>query len=107
MINRGKSRSKTRPPKAKTPTHAPAPGHRRPFTGFDRERAAYHRLKPELLAASEGKFVVLIGDEVIGPFDTHEEAEQAGYERFGLGPLYIKQILAEEPIVQISRFGSA
>jgi hypothetical protein len=27
-----------------------------------------------------------------------------GYERFGLGPLYIKQVLAEEPVAEVTRF---
>jgi len=72
---------------------------RRVFVGFDRERATYARLKPELLAKAEGKFVVIVGDEVIGPLETDEEAARAGYKRFGLGYLYIKQILADEPVV--------
>ena len=78
-------------------------GVRRPFTGFDRERATYERLKPELFKTAEGKFVVIVGEEVIGPLGRHEDAECAGYARFGLGPLYIKQVLAEEPVAAVSR----
>jgi hypothetical protein len=80
-----------------------APG-RRPFVGFDRERATYERLKPALLAKAEGKYVVIVGDEVIGPLEIHEDAELAGYTRFGIGPLYIKQVLAEEPVIEVTRF---
>jgi hypothetical protein len=76
---------------------------RRFFAGFDRERATYEQLKPELLAQAEGKFVVIVGDEVVGPLETDEDAERAGYARFGLGPLYIRQILAEEPVTLITR----
>lgn len=76
---------------------------RRPFAGFDRERATYERHKPGLLEAAEGKFVVIVGDELVGPLETDEEAERAGYARFGLGPLYIKQILAEEPPALVTR----
>jgi hypothetical protein len=75
----------------------------RPFTGFEREQATYERRKPELLKVAEGKFVVLVGGELIGPFETEDEAERAGYSRFGLGPLYIRQVLAEERAIILSR----
>jgi uncharacterized protein (DUF433 family) len=68
----------------------------RPFLGYDRERAAYARLKPGLLAHAPGKYVVLVGEEVEGPVDTFGDALRAGWRRFGLGPLYVKQVLAEE-----------
>jgi hypothetical protein len=69
----------------------------RPFTGFDREIATYERIKPAMLERAEGKWVTIVGEEVIGPLDDMEEAVRAGYRRFGLGPLYVKQILAQEP----------
>ncbi len=75
----------------------------RPFNGFDRERAAYERLKPELLARAEGKYVVLVGEEIEGPVDSFGDALRAGYRRFGHGPLYIKQVQAVEPVVEVSR----
>ena len=75
----------------------------RPFTGFDRERATFARLKPDLLATIPGQFVVIVGDEVERPVATFGEAERAGYRRFGFGPLYIKQVLVEEPVGEISR----
>src|SRR5262249_13917413 len=68
-----------------------------PFTGFDREIATYERIKPVMLERAEGKWVTIVGEEVIGPLDDMEEAVRAGYRRFGLGPLYVKQILAQEP----------
>jgi len=75
----------------------------RAFTGFERERATFARLKPDLLAGASGLFVVIVGDDFEGPHATFGEAEQAGYRRFGLGPLYIKQVLAEEPAQEFSR----
>ncbi len=77
---------------------------RRPFVGYDRELEAYERRKPALLAEAENLFVVFVGDEMIGPFRSHSEAEKAGYSRFGLGPLFIKQVLAEEPVIEVTRF---
>jgi hypothetical protein len=83
--------------------HAPAIGGRRPFLGFDREQNAYARLKDELLARFEGKYVVFVGDDELGPFDSHTQAELAGYEKFGLGPLYIKRVQADEPAIEVTR----
>ena len=76
---------------------------RRPFSGFDLETATYVRLKPELLSRFPGKFVVIVGEEVEGPVESFREALRAGYQRFGLGPLFVKQILAVEPVVEVTR----
>jgi hypothetical protein len=75
----------------------PTPRGRRPFVGFDREMATYQRLKPALLEKGEGKWIVIVGEDVLGPFDEISDAERAGLRRFGLGPLFIKQVLAQEP----------
>ena len=37
-------------------------------------------------------------------FDSRPEEEGAGYARFGLGPLFIKRVLAEEPVIEVTRF---
>jgi hypothetical protein len=79
-------------------TMQPSPlSHRRAFTGFDLERATYEQLDAYLLASDQGNYVVIVGDEFLGPLESHKEAERAGYNRFGLGPLYVKQVAAEEP----------
>ena len=57
----------------------------------------------ELLKTAEGQYVVIVGDELIGPLETDEEAERAGYERFGLGPLYIQQLLTDEAPALVTR----
>jgi len=100
----GKARAqKSTPRPVVDPLPPPPPIRRRAFTGFDRERATYDQLKPDLLVSDEGKYVVIVGDEVLGPLGSHEEAERAGYKRFGLGPLYVKQVVAEEPVFEVSR----
>ena len=73
------------------------------FTGFELERSTYTRVKLEWLARFPGLFIAIVRDEVEGPFSSFEEAERAGYHRFGLGPLYIKRLLADEPVSEISR----
>jgi hypothetical protein len=69
----------------------------RPFLGFDREKATYERIKPAMLETAEGKWITIVGEEVIGPFDDIADAERAGYRRFGPGPMYIRQVLTQEP----------
>lgn len=77
------------------------PTERRRYAGFERESATYARLKTELLATAEGKYVVIVGDEMVGPENGYGNALRAGYRRFGPGPLYVKQVLAEEPVDEI------
>jgi hypothetical protein len=88
---------------AATPPH----GERRRFGGFERERITYQRLKGGLLAHADGKFVVIVGEDFVGPLDSHDQAEKAGYARFGLGPLFVKQICIEDPVVEVSRLFTA
>jgi hypothetical protein len=75
----------------------------RPFDGFSIERATYERLKPGLLDRAKGLFVVVVGEEWLGPVKTSDEAERLGYERFGPGPLYIKRVLPQETVEEVSR----
>jgi hypothetical protein len=85
-------------------THPGLPAQdRRPFTGFDLEVATYVRLKPDLISRFPGKFVVIVGNDIEGPVDTFREALRAGYHRFGLGPLFVKQVLTVEPVVEVTR----
>ena len=69
----------------------------RPHVDYDTERAAYARRKVDLLREAPGRFVVFVGQEMIGPYDDFRTAHQNGLRRFGPGPLYIKQILSIEP----------
>lgn len=61
----------------------------------------YQEKLPELLA-HEGKYVVIGKSEVAGVYDTHSDAVQAGYDRFGLEPFLVKQIQAVERVHFIS-----
>lgn len=90
------------PSSAVDPDPTPPVG-RRPFHGHDREQAAYARLKPDLLTRAEGQYVVLVGDDVEGPVETFGDALRAGYDRFGLGPLFVKQVQAVDPVAETSR----
>jgi hypothetical protein len=69
----------------------------RPQSVYETERATYRSRKADLLRTASGKFVVLKGQELEGPFPDFRSALKAGRRKFGHGPLYIKQVLAEEP----------
>ncbi len=61
----------------------------------ERELATYKRVSPTLLDR-EGKWVLISGDEVVGVWDTLDEALGAGYERCGMGHFMVKQIQEHE-----------
>jgi len=68
-----------------------------------RELATYERRKDELLAAHEGKFVLIHGDDVAGIWDTYKDALEAGYGQFGLDTFLVKQICGIEQIQFFTR----
>ncbi len=70
---------------------------------LEKELETYKSKLPEL-TASEGKFVLIRGDQVIGIFDTYADAIKEGYEKFELAPFLVKQIQAIERVQFISRF---
>ena len=62
------------------------------------ELDTYLRHKDELVRESEGKYVVVHGTEVIGVWDTYEDALRAGYEKVGLEPFLVKQVRSIEQV---------
>jgi len=70
---------------------------------LEKELAAY-RSKLSELKGSEGKFVLIHGDELVDTFGSYEDAIKEGYSRFKLEPFLVKQIHSIEQIQFISRF---
>lgn len=64
---------------------------------LERELETYHA-RLESLLDREGQFVVIRGDQIAGIWQTYEDALKAGYEKFGLEPFMVKQILTIEPV---------
>ena len=52
---------------------------------LERELAIYNENLMDLLT-NEGKYVVVHGETIQGPFDTYEYALRAGYHKFGVVP---------------------
>jgi hypothetical protein len=70
---------------------------------LERELETYKNKLPELVA-HEGKFVLIQGEEIVGLYDSYEDAIKDGYAKFGLSPFFVKQIEATEQVHFISRF---
>ena len=60
------------------------------------ERAAFAQHKPELLRQHPGKYVVFVGEDMIGPFDTFLNAVKGAYQKHGRRPIYTKQLIHDD-----------
>jgi hypothetical protein len=81
------------------PPHEPAVVHytalppAQPNSQLSEEWDFYRREVPRLLAeGEEGRFVLIKGEEIIGIWDTAEEAEAVAFHKYPLGPRLIHQI---------------
>jgi hypothetical protein len=61
----------------------------------------YEANLPRWLQEHGAAHVLIKGDEVVGFYETRDEALAAGYARFGVVPLFVKQIAASELIHHI------
>jgi hypothetical protein len=74
---------------------------------LEHESQLYRSMIVDLLGpddANEGKFVVIRGDEVDGPFDLWEDALKAGYGRHGLTPFLVQKIERHPTVVHLRDF---
>jgi hypothetical protein len=68
------------------------------------ELETYEAKRQELLASGEGKYVLIHGKDVIGIWDTYEDALKTGYRQFGLtNPFLVKQISGIERVLLFTR----
>ena len=56
---------------------------------WERERSAFHRLLPNLLTTSQGKYVAIHEESVVETGDTSVETAQRAYAKFGYVPIFI------------------
>jgi len=59
---------------------------------FEREIETYHNHLSDFLA-NEGKYVLIKGEEISGPYDKYEETLEAGYDRYGPARFVVRKIL--------------
>ena len=70
---------------------------------FARESATYRSRLPALLAF-EGRWVVVSGERIDGPFGDYEAALEFGYRYWGLGGGWmVKQVRETEPVHHFTR----
>jgi len=69
---------------------------------LDKELLAYTQKLPTLLA-QQGKYVLIRGDDVIGIYDSYEDALKFGYAQFKLEPFLVKQIAPAERVSFFTR----
>jgi hypothetical protein len=66
-----------------------------------REQAVFDANLSSWLTDHEGEYVLIKGKTVDGFYKSVDDELMAGYSRFGIGPLFVKQVLATEPIYNI------
>jgi len=68
---------------------------------LEQELRFYDEHFQEWLSRYGGRFVLVKGSELIGVFNTVDEALSEGARRFGLESLLIRQVLSQQPEVRI------
>ena len=72
-----------------------------PIPELATEIAFYETQRAELVQNALGKFALIKGEELVGTFDTEENAYKEGVSRFGTAPFLIQQILPDDRIEDI------
>lgn len=66
------------------------------------ELETYIKALPQLLP-NQGKYVLIGGGQIAGIYDTYDDAISIGYEKFGIKPFLVKQIMASEQVQYFTR----
>lgn len=69
---------------------------------LDRDIKAFVDMKADLEAHHMGKWVLFHDQEMIGAFDTFNDAVQEAAQRFGKGPYLIREVGATKPTLSAS-----
>lgn len=69
---------------------------------LEKELLAYKQKLPSLLA-QQGKYVLIHNEDVIGIYDSYEDALKFGYTQFKLDPFLVKQIAPAERVSFFTR----
>jgi hypothetical protein len=74
------------------------PQGREALTFYESEIATYRRELPRLLEEGHAwRHALVKGDEILSIWDTQGDAIQAGRERFGLDPIFVKTVDPRDP----------
>lgn len=64
-------------------------------TKFERERAAFRRLLPELLERYRGSYVAIHDEQVVGSGADLISVAKAAYQQYGYQPIYVDLVTDE------------
>lgn len=74
---------------------------------LERELETYNRLLHKELAAENGRYALISGDDLLGVFDSYSDALTEGYKAKGLEPFLVKKVAAVETAAFFTRdFGA-
>ena len=62
------------------------------MAALDKEIAAFEAMREELERHHKDKWVVFQGNELVGAFDSFDNAAEEAVRRFGSGPYLIRQV---------------
>lgn len=68
------------------------------YSGFEREKAAFERLKPELLKQHLGKCVAVVGGQVVEVGEDKLQVIERVRERFGHVSMYVQWVTAQHRV---------
>jgi hypothetical protein len=89
------------PPAAAPTVHFTELPEAKPDSPLYQEWNTYRREVGRLLAeGSEGRHVLIKGEQVIGLWDTHDAAMMAGYQRFPGQPFLVHQVQERERVLR-------
>jgi len=63
---------------------------------LNKELKTYNSMKGELLARARGKYVLIKDTQLVGVYDTQNDAIRQGYSTFGNVPFLVKEITEYE-----------
>ena len=69
---------------------------------FERERAAFQRLLPELLESHRGEWVAIVDEQLVEFGSSFSSVIVRVRQRFGQRPVYVREILEQPRIYKIS-----
>ena len=64
---------------------------------FSIEQKYFEKRKATLLKEAKNKFVLIKNEDIVGIYDSAQEAYKVGLKKIGNKPMYIKQIIEKEP----------
>ena len=70
---------------------------------LDTEFQFYKKNKPDLLAKYEDKYVVIVGESVIGSYDSYQEAVTITAKTHKPGTFFVQLVTAEDEVAILSR----